>query len=89
MNIRHAAAFALVGWYLMLPLRKGTTVLVDAPIASWKHVDSFDSASECRDAALDFGSRAKKLFGANGDYTTVNQWNLYQCIASDDPRLKR
>jgi len=63
MKPRHAAALALVGWYLMLPLRKGTAILDDAPIASWKRVDSFDSASECRDATLDFGRRAKILFG--------------------------
>jgi len=80
MKPRHAAALALVGWYLMLPLPKHP----DAPIAQWAHVDSFDSATECRDAAYHLIDRAKK----NHDQAKLDTVMGFECIASDDPRLK-
>jgi hypothetical protein len=65
MKPRHAAAFALVGWYLMLPPavmpKTGdpiTWITYDssAPIYQWNHMDSFDHAGDCeaaRKALLD------------------------------------
>ena len=79
-NLRHTAALALVGWYLMLPLPKHP----DAPIARWAHVDSFDSATECRDAAYHLIDRAKK----NHDQAKLDTVMGFECIATDDPRLK-
>ena len=43
MKLRHAAALALVGWYLMAPLQTG------APISKWASVRSFDSPAGCED----------------------------------------
>jgi hypothetical protein len=55
MKPRHAAALALVGWYLMLPPladRSTTHCLlctgVDAPLFKWTIEDSFDDAMSCR-----------------------------------------
>ncbi len=45
MNPRHAAALALVGWYLMVPPTSGTTL----PIGQWDHVGSFDKIDDCED----------------------------------------
>ncbi len=78
-KLRHAAALALVGWYLMVPpIQNGKAV--DVPISEWSHLDSFDSARECRDAGYRYQDRQKAenkpLPGA------------WECIASDDPRLK-
>jgi hypothetical protein len=55
MNPRHAAALALVGWYLMAPPPQAdpTTGLpngaadVRAPFKYWDNEGSFDSAKEC------------------------------------------
>ncbi len=56
MNPRHAAALALVGWYLMMPppqfdpathLPNGGPNL-DAPLSDWRNEGSFDSAKECQ-----------------------------------------
>jgi hypothetical protein len=52
MKLRHAAALALTGWYLMVPpydLEKG---LVDdaAPLSKWTIDGSFDSAEQCKAA---------------------------------------
>jgi hypothetical protein len=53
MNPRHAAALALVGWYLMVPpgaMMKGGKVWTfssDAPIRQWKVREPFDTAADC------------------------------------------
>jgi hypothetical protein len=50
MNVRHAAALALVGWYLMIPPVNAKRQPDDAaPIGSWTIVNSFDKANQCRD----------------------------------------
>jgi len=50
---RHAAALALVGWYLMLPPMTGTgaewTVDINAPIAKWEQSGAYDTAQSCED----------------------------------------
>jgi len=82
MNPRHAAALALVGWYLMVPIMNQYGKIQDAPLAEWAHVDSFDTATECRDAA-------HQLIALQGkDKPPVAAVLGFQCIESDDPRLK-
>jgi len=40
---RHAAALALVGWYLMAPpIRPGGGVDLKAPMSQWDQDDDFD-----------------------------------------------
>jgi hypothetical protein len=49
MNFRHAAALALVGWYLMLPpvdIPSGRYV-EEAPIASWRKLVEYDTFTKC------------------------------------------
>jgi hypothetical protein len=51
----HAAALALVGWYLMIPpnhlgQQNNVTVYIadsDAPVKQWSRLASFDTAKEC------------------------------------------
>jgi len=83
MKLRHAAALALAGWYLMLPPAKNGQIR-DAPIELWAHIDSFDTADQCRDAAQEIMKRAD----SKGDQTRIAAAYAYECIASDDPRLK-
>jgi|HubBroStandDraft_6_1064221.scaffolds.fasta_scaffold220440_2 hypothetical protein len=63
MKSRHAAAFALVGWYLMVPpLTSPGSEKYDtqAPLSRWQMLARFDSTAECtarqtqlmRDAAI-------------------------------------
>ena len=47
MNPHHAAALALVGWYLMLPTAGNTP----PHFARWEIVRSFDTAIACKEAA--------------------------------------
>jgi hypothetical protein len=85
MNFRHAAALALVGWYLMVPLRENDNsakLRVDVPLADWVYVDSFDTAKECRNEGVQEEKRYAK------DPLEADEYGSWECIASDDPRLK-
>ena len=57
----------------------------DVPVQFWSHVDSFDSANECRDAAYQLLEREKQ----RGDKDKIAAALGFECIASDDPRLKQ
>jgi hypothetical protein len=56
MNLRHTAALAPVGWYLMIspPMRLSDGTIdpdlipdLSAPLPHWFHVRSFDTAADC------------------------------------------
>ncbi len=83
MKLRHAAAFALVGWYLMQPpAHRGTdgkSVFEDArPLTMWRQIGAYDTAKEC-EAQIDHMVTLPTDVGAE----------FVRCVASDDPRLKR
>ena len=86
MNLRHAAALALVVWYLLVPpLYKGE-VEEKAPLKKWTVLQSFGTVAECSQwlsvmldkADLDPATR------------TVVKHRLLaaSCVSTDDPRLK-
>ena len=56
MKVCHATALALAGWYLMMPPANQ----LGAPLSKWKILESFDSASQCRDWLMDFQQRATR-----------------------------
>ena len=95
MKPRHAAALALVGWYLMAPPTSANRVWAQAPLAQWKILRSYDSASECQNYSLggftiwrevanrNFPSKDETFYEVFGEevLSTV-------CVSTDDPRLK-
>jgi hypothetical protein len=85
MNFRHAAALALIGWYLLVPLRENDNsakLRADVPLGDWVYVSSFDTAKECREA----GAKEAQLYAK--DPLEADEYETWQCISSDDPRLK-
>ena len=54
MKLRHAAALALVGRYLRVPLHEtgSSKISVGDPLVNWIHLDTFDSAKECPKTGL-------------------------------------
>jgi len=55
MKSRHAAALALVGWYLMMPpvdIPTGKYV-EEAPIASWRKLVEYDTFTKCENRRQD------------------------------------
>jgi hypothetical protein len=88
MNLRHAAALALVGWYLIIPVSSKQADL-NAPLSKWKRWETYNSAdsAKCeydRQGLLD-------VMGMNWDSVDSPGKPAFvkaQCIKSDDPRLK-
>lgn len=81
----HAAAFVLVGWYLMVPPasypKDGSFFIrADLPIRHWAQLDSFDTADKCEAALKQLSRDDVPIMAAKA--------RSGRCIASDDPRLK-
>ncbi len=91
MKLRHAAALALAGWYLMMPtppskdsgywgklraLAFGSPQY--APMSQWQQLGTFDTAKECEAGKTTARAIANSII--KGDDPV--------CIATDDPRLK-
>jgi hypothetical protein len=87
MKPRHAAALALVGWYLMMPpidpasrFGSGATEQqadLKAPLYAWWITDTFDDLDQCKAAIASMTPK-----------TTGGYWSHIQCISSEDLRLK-
>jgi hypothetical protein len=96
----HAAALALVGWYLMVPPYGSYhkpplgrfTVYTDAPLAEWTVDSGYDKADECNKVQQTFQARGapdERKYKLGSEYwAVVASLSFAQCIASDDPRLK-
>jgi hypothetical protein len=91
MNLRHAVALAIVGWYLMVPL-PGNDPIPNAGVHSflkWIHLQSFDTAAECEDGRINLiGLGIVPNIGAYDATEQKKVLLLSQCVASNDPRLK-
>ncbi len=88
MKPRHAAALALVGWYLMIPPVGDTST----PLARWVHVGSYDTATECETTRLKLANDTLKGTPAPNGLTRTQTIDLAtdsQCIETDDPRLAK
>ena len=96
MNLRHAAALALVVWYMMLPPPEPGQ---NAPISRWfalherKEINSqgpeylvvLKSEQECKQKlAEELAYRKKHLTGC---LICIHMFERGRCISSDDPRL--
>jgi hypothetical protein len=102
MRPRHAAAIALAAWWLMVPPPlRGTEHGLDnsAPLRKWAIYAGgvYDSAAACRrDRAETIAyliknktiPRGAPLTPEAAKYTN-EVFRASQCIASDDPRLKK
>jgi hypothetical protein len=102
MKSRHAAALAIVVWYLMIPPINHNKVDAHAPMSKWKKGVSFDSEKECDDSLKD--AIANPMTEA--EYRDAEKATLLAkmhplsrsemkkrtaesvCVSADDPRLK-
>jgi hypothetical protein len=85
MKPRHAAALALVGWYLMMPHRPGDR---SEPFSQWYQSHEFDTDAECNDL-LEYDL---SLYQDNKSKNPVVQEQIRrlryaQCVDANDPRL--
>ena len=89
MNLRHAAALALLGWYLMIPPvvsdgHGGYIALIDSPLSKWAANRSFDHADECDSFQLKLviagGKGIKRLRHHTLDWALADSYTQAQCI---------
>jgi hypothetical protein len=85
MNRRHAAALALVGWYLMMPSSLSQNGQI-AALSHWTTLSRFEAKRDCEAKRL----KQTNLDPSLGAYGGLPPEEVYdaQCIATDDPRLK-
>ncbi len=98
MKLRHAAALALAGWYLMVPpFPKGEHRYepdTSVPLSQWIRRGSFDSAAECEAHrtnwlnALKTDPEVPEEVGPAAARGIAKAVILGKCIATDDPRLR-
>jgi hypothetical protein len=96
MKICHAAALALVGWYLMTPPinkhRGAFDVDPQAPLFQWIVNTPFDAASKCAEINSGIITKYQREMGKNPagslKWAVAKSLALSQCISTDDPRLK-
>jgi hypothetical protein len=86
MNPSHAAALALVGWYLIAapPQSFKDNKYYEAPLGEWTHKATFDSEFECKQKL----SEGCHEVGGKGRIGFEGPLCYARCIATDDPRLK-
>ena len=97
MNLRHVAALALVGWYLMAPPFDQVTLTFrkDISVSEWDNLRAvhqhwegeFDSENQCEEFKTHMVAWLQKLNPKNRA-EKYRQFKLGECIASNDPRLK-
>jgi hypothetical protein len=86
MKPRHAAALALVGWYLMAPPLDGPNVDPFAPLSKWVVIKAYATPTACSDAQNQMREAASH---SNLQNRAVSEGVvLLQYISTDDPRLK-
>jgi hypothetical protein len=99
MNSRHAAALALVGWFLMTaPVSEQGDLHQDAALSEWTKASHYDSESECdtrrkekiQDSEDEVELAPKSEADEDGKRDADRDLNaalVSQCVADDDPRL--
>jgi hypothetical protein len=90
MNSRHAAALALLGWYLMSPplaLSSSRQISLDLskPLSEWYPLESYETVADCN---KEIDAMNKRAVSQALKHHTMLELSHAQCIASDDPRFK-
>jgi hypothetical protein len=90
MKQRHAAALALIGWYLMVPPTKDANQIdPSVPLPNWVVLRAFDTADACNQAQDQLRYRVSGLNLQIPVASAASEAAEFsQCIASDDPRFK-
>lgn len=84
MKLRHTAALALMGWYLIVPTPEMARARRDdVSLSRWYQIGSYDSADDCNQAKNGM-LYSKSQSNADENWAT----SRLQCVADDDPRLK-
>jgi hypothetical protein len=95
-SLRHAAAFALAGWYLLIPRYALDGHLLDsAPLSAWRVYDRYDSLNACQQTRQqmirlgdEFINEQERRAELGRGVSQAATMLAARCVSSDDPRLK-
>ncbi len=99
MKFRHAAALALVGWYLMMPPLKPAPaigVLANLPLSEWLAFLSYPNQPDCERArtariyltnSTMYNVSVPPNSGQIGAMDAVEQARQSLCVSDNDPRI--
>ena len=90
MKFRHAAALALVGWYLMLPPLTPNARWIDttAPLSAWYKVKPpYASMHDCERAKNAMVALHRPNPSSPSEQLRLKGEEAALCVPSDDPRL--
>jgi hypothetical protein len=103
MKFHHAAALAIVVWYLLIPpIGLDNKVDAHAPLSQWRRGVGFESEKDCDDSLKDaiqnpmtpaeYQAAAQATKKAKMKPLTMSEMTKRTaeslCVAGDDPRLK-
>ena len=90
MKLRHAAALALVGWYLMVPPTENGQLNLHAPLNKWIIDSEYDSAGDCQDIIAGWAALYPNIKEHHAALRKADIRPIVngQCVATADPRLK-
>ena len=91
MNLRHAAALAFVGWYLLLPppgKDPKTTIDTSWPLRYWFKSQTFKSKAECEKTKIGLINLPRDLSKPE-DRGDLEGEKAGLCVSDEDPRLKQ
>jgi hypothetical protein len=97
MKATHAAALALVAWYLMVPplVNEPYKIDTEAPLTSWVVYQTFKTSDKCQTVLSSAQSKYKATATAasgtikRGTRAFALQMVFAQCVKSDDPDLAK
>ena len=88
MKLRHTAALALVGWYLMVPpvtTVKGSDryyrVVTKAAIGEWEYSETFETRDECESGRLTVLQNLSGTFAESSDLSNSNGTGVQGSLA--------
>jgi len=84
MKLHHAAALALMGWYLIVPPAPSADPTL--PLSQWRIVHQTDSDVDCHVRAL--MARVNAKHPPNNGNWVRDPDSSAKCVASDDARLR-
>jgi hypothetical protein len=93
MSFRHAAALALVGWYLIVPPSPygsdgDTRPLSQIPLSEWRTQHVFDSAQDCDELLSRWRAIAAKAEKEDREFRAVAQRNPKTGLFEAPPGFK-
>lgn len=93
MQAHHAAALALVGWYLLIPpFTPPENYNSSAPLREWQIWKSLEDESACKAAVSHLNeAQLNSIDPAERYMALVEQMPgfKFECVASNDPRLAK